>query len=198
MILCGASGHAKVIQDIVEAQGDHVTMLVDDNPEITEFRGIDVTHAMPQTKEPTIISIGNNRIRRMIAERIGGPFGTAIHPSAVVSLSARIKEGTVVMPNAVIQSEACIGNHCIINTGVIVEHENLISDYVHLSPHATLCGNVSVGEGTWIGAGATVIQGITIGKNCIIGAGSVVVRDIPDNCVAYGNPCRVVRKLGLP
>ena len=80
MILYGASGHAKVIQDIVEAQGDHVTMLVDDNPEITEFRGIDVTHAMPQTKEPTIISIGNNRIRRMIAERIGGPFGTAIHP----------------------------------------------------------------------------------------------------------------------
>ena len=59
-----------MIQDIVEAQGDHVTMLVDDNPEITEFRGIDVTHAMPQTKEPTIISIGNNRIRRMIAESV--------------------------------------------------------------------------------------------------------------------------------
>ena len=47
MILYGASGHAKVIQDIVEAQGNRVTMLVDDNPELNEFRGITVAHKMP-------------------------------------------------------------------------------------------------------------------------------------------------------
>lgn len=182
-----------MIQDIVEAQGDKVSLLIDDNPELNEFRGIAVSHELPQTSEPMIISIGNNRIRRMIAEKTGGPFGTAVHPSAIVSPSAAIGEGTVVMPEAVIQSEATIGRHCIVNTGVIVEHENKIGDFVHLSPHATLCGNVTVGCGTWVGAGTTIIQGITIGKNCIIGAGSVVVRDIPDNSIAYGNPCRIVR-----
>ena len=44
-----------------------------------------------------------------------------------------------------------------------------------------------------MGVGSCVIQGINIGKNCFIGAGSVVVSDIPDNVVAYGNPCKVVR-----
>jgi len=58
-----------------------------------------------------------------------------------------------------------------------------------------LAGNVTVGKNTHIGIGSSVIQGITIGKNCIIGAGSVVVKDIPNSSLAYGNPCKVVRKI---
>lgn len=55
--------------------------------------------------------------------------------------------------------------------------------------------NISVGSNVWFGAGVTVCPGVSIGDNCTIGAGSVVVRDIPANCVAAGNPCRVIRKL---
>jgi maltose O-acetyltransferase len=47
----------------------------------------------------------------------------------------------------------------------------------------------------WIGGSVTILPGIKIGDNVTIGAGSVVVNDIPDGCVAVGNPCRVVRKL---
>lgn len=57
-----------------------------------------------------------------------------------------------------------------------------------------ISGDTHVGEGTWVGVGSCVMQGIKIGKNCMIGAGSVVVRDIPDGVVAYGNPCKVMRK----
>lgn len=46
----------------------------------------------------------------------------------------------------------------------------------------------------WIGANVTILDGVTIGEGCIIGAGSIVTRDIPDNCIAYGVPCRVHRK----
>ncbi len=53
--------------------------------------------------------------------------------------------------------------------------------------------DVRIGENTWIGAGALIVPGVTIGKNTVIGAGSVVTRDIPDNVVAAGNPCRVLR-----
>lgn len=54
---------------------------------------------------------------------------------------------------------------------------------------------ITVGSNVWFGAGVTVCPGVTIGDNCVIGAGSVVVKDIPANCVAAGNPCRVIRKL---
>ena len=55
--------------------------------------------------------------------------------------------------------------------------------------------DVHIGENTWIGAGSVIVPGITIGKNVVIGAGSVVTKDIPDNVVAVGNPCRVLREV---
>lgn len=54
---------------------------------------------------------------------------------------------------------------------------------------------VVVKDGVWIGAKAVILPGVTIGENAVIGAGSVVNRDIPANCVAVGNPCRVIRRL---
>jgi len=56
--------------------------------------------------------------------------------------------------------------------------------------------DVHIGENAWIATGSIILPGVTIGKNSIIGAGSVVTRDIPDNVLAVGNPCRVVRELG--
>lgn len=55
--------------------------------------------------------------------------------------------------------------------------------------------DVYIGENTWIGAGAIIVPGVRIGKNTVIGAGSVVTKDIPDNVVAVGNPCRVMRSV---
>ena len=190
--LFGASGHAKVIMDIVNAQGGHVGCLYDDAPRFTEIHGVPVYKTNDlQIAGPLIISIGSNKIRKMISERYPIEYAKAIHPLATVSPSSMVEEGTVVMQGAIIQSDAHIGRHCIINTGASIDHECIIEDFVHISPHATLCGNVHVGEGTWIGAGATVIPGVKIGRGCIIVAGSVVIRDIPDGATAYGNPCKI-------
>ena len=54
---------------------------------------------------------------------------------------------------------------------------------------------VSIGSNVWIGGNVTVLPGVVIGDNCVIGAGSVVTKDIPDNSLAVGNPCKVIRKL---
>ncbi|MBQ9769165.1 MAG: sugar O-acetyltransferase [Clostridia bacterium] len=55
---------------------------------------------------------------------------------------------------------------------------------------------VHIGRNCWIGAGAIILPGVTIGDNSVIGAGSVVTKDIPENVVAVGNPCRVLREIG--
>lgn len=195
MYLYGASGHALVIIDIIEAMGLSVEYLLDDNPEIHELRGTPVSHEYHQ-EEPLILSIGNNSIRKRLAEKMKNvTFGKAIHPASIISPHATIAEGTVVMPGAIINSGTIIGKHCIVNTSASVDHECRIDDYAHISPNVTLCGNVHIGEGAWIGAGTTVIPGIKIGKWAVIGAGSVVLRDIPNGVVAYGNPCKIKSKL---
>lgn len=54
---------------------------------------------------------------------------------------------------------------------------------------------ITVGNNVWIGANVTVLPGVTIGNNSVIGAGSVVTKDIPENVIAVGSPCRVLRKI---
>ena len=197
MYLFGASGHGKVIKDILNANGIIVEAFVDDNPNVNECGGRPVLHDATGLS-PMIVSIGVNRIRKMIVERLKAnnsaiKFVTAIHPSAVISPSAKIGEGTVVMAGAVINADAVIGNHCIVNTGATVDHDCVIEDYCHVAPGVHISGGTHVGEGTWIGVGSSVIQCLNIGKNCMIGAGSVVVKDILDNVTAFGCPAKVIK-----
>lgn len=56
--------------------------------------------------------------------------------------------------------------------------------------------DVHIGENVWIAANCVIVPGVHIGKNSVIGAGSVVTKDIPENVVAVGNPCRVLRPIG--
>lgn len=193
--LYGASGHAKVVLDIVRKAYVDVPCLIDDNPLVNELSGLPVVHSA-EGLSPLIVTIGDCQIRRKVVGKLGKrEYLTVIHPDAIIADSAKMGYGTVVMAGAILNPFAVVGNHCIINTGASLDHDVQVGDFVHVAPHCTLCGEVKVGEGTWIGAGTTVIQGIYIGKDCFIGAGSVVVKDIPDNCLCYGNPARVIRML---
>lgn len=183
VIIIGASGHGKVVADVVTAAGDTVIGFLDDSSDKTECCGYPVLGSVADTgRFPDcryVVAIGNNGVRKRIAEELNSVLWyTAIHPTAVVSPSAVIGEGTVVMPNAVINAETVIGRHCIINTAAVVEHENRIGDYAHISPRAALAGNVSVGAETHIGIGACVKNNIAICGGCTVGASAAVVKDI--------------------
>ena len=196
MNLYGASGHAKVIIDILENQKMKIEFVYDDNDNIHELLGFPVMHNQV-IESPIIISIGNNLIRKRIAGNLKVDFGTAIHSSCLVSKYSAVGVGSVLMHGAIVQSGVKIGKHCIINTGATVDHDCILEDFVHISPNTTLCGNVYVGEGTHIGAGAVVIPGIKIGKWCVIGAGSVVTKDLPDKVLAFGNRCEIIKIINL-
>lgn len=183
--LYGASGHAKVICDILSAQGIKIVGLIDDNLALNEVLGYRVYHEVQECYS-LIISIGNNATRKEISEKlIHNNFITALDPTAVISSNSSIGEGSVIMQGAIVQSCAVVGKHCIINTAASVDHDCVIENYVHISPNACLCGGVTVGEGTQVGAGAVVITGIKIGKWSHVAAGAVVLKDVPDNVLVY-------------
>lgn len=198
VIIIGASGHGKVVADIVVAAGDMAVGFLDDDTGKTMCGSFPVLGNISVAEKykdcAFVVAIGSNAIRKKIAERVTGlRWYTAIHPSAVISSSAVIGEGTVVMPNAVVNAEASVGRHCIINTCAVIEHENRIGDYVHISPCAALAGNVTVGEGTHIGIGACIKNNIFICPDCTIGAGSVMVKDVLETGVYAGVPGRRIK-----
>jgi sugar O-acyltransferase (sialic acid O-acetyltransferase NeuD family) len=194
--LFGASGHCKVVVDVLQSNGEAIAGIIDDNPKIEILSGIPVMTSNvfdAGAAQQFLVSIGNNTIRKKIVQRLAGSFHSAIHKAAVISEFATIGKGTVVMAGAIVNSGAAIGSHCIINSGAVIEHDCQLGDFVHVSPNASLAGDVMVGEGTHIGIGATVIQGIKIGKWATIGAGAVLIRDVPDYAVVVGNPGIIIK-----
>lgn len=190
VIVFGASGHGRVVADIVRANGDEVVGFLDDDENKNR---LGLINEYENYNTEFVIGIGNAEIREKLSH-LNCRWYTAIHPSAVVSPSATIGAGTVIMANAVIDSGAVIGKHCIINSGAIVEHDDIIEEYAHISVGAKLGGSVFIGKDTWIGIGAVVSNNISICNDCIIGAGAVVVKNITEKGIYIGVPARMVDK----
>ena len=89
-----------------------------------------------------------------------------------------------------------IGDHVMFGPNVTVVTANHPVEPTLRAGRYQYNKDVHIGENAWIGAGAVIVPGVTIGRNSVIGAGSIVTRDIPDNVVAVGNPCRVLREIG--
>lgn len=197
VIIIGASGHGKVVADIVEKSGNKVCGFLDDNVNGCVF-GYPVLGKISDCNKYApefefVIALGDNQIRGKIAHNIdNSKLHTAIHPTASIAKDVKIGCGTVIMANAAINPTATIGKNCIINTGAIVEHDNIIGDYVHLSPRVALGGTVNIGNYSHIGIGATVRNNVSVAENCIIGAGSVVVKDIRDSGTYVGVPAKKI------
>ncbi|MCB0452957.1 MAG: acetyltransferase [Aequorivita sp.] len=201
MILFGASGHCKSVIDIAESIGEKIPIIYDDNPKVEAICHIPVQKfkseisGLKETglKENWVISIGNNKNRKEVREKLSEKFGLLIHKTASISSWSAIGDGTVVMAKVVINASTKIGEHCIINSGAVIEHDCIVGDFAHISPNASLAGGVTIGEGTQIGIGACVLPEISIGKWATIGAGAVIIRDVPDGATVIGNPGRVIK-----
>ena len=205
VIIFGASGHARVIADIIKKSGDEIVGFLDDNADIQGNTIFDGKIVLGDTSEESvkkysdcyfIIGIGSNRVRKIISEKYSNlKWYTAIHPNAIIGSNIEIGEGTVLMAGTVINTGTKIGKHCIVNTCSSLDHDNILEDFVHISPGAHLAGTVKIMEGTWICAGVTVINNITIGSNNVIGAGATVIKNIEEeNCTYIGVPVKKLTK----
>ena len=193
----GASGHGKVIIEILENSGYTINELYDDDINksiLLDYKVSNNREIFKLAEVNWIIGVGDNGIRKKIVESNFLDYGIAIDRSSNISKRIQIGNGVVIMPGVSINSSTIIGKHAIVNTNASIDHDCIIDDFVHISPNATLCGGVNIGEGSHIGAGATVIPGIKIGKWVKIGAGSIIIKDVPDYSTVVGNPGKIIKQ----
>lgn len=210
MIILGAKGFAKEVLEIINQlnETENLVFYDDVNFDIPDtlfgqfkvLKTIDeAIHYFKTVDNRFTIGIGNPILRKKMFEKfsiIGGVCTSTISPlSNIGTFDVKIGCGTNILQGSTLSSSTAIGMGCIVYYNSIITHDCIIGDFVEISPSAILLGRSKVGSCSQIGANATVLPNITIGKNVIIGAGSVVTKNIPDHCVAYGNPARVIKIL---
>lgn len=93
------------------------------------------------------------------------------------------------------EARVTIGDDCFIGPDVSIYTACHSTDPVERNTRMEWAEPVTIGHNVWIGGSVTILPGVTVGNNVTIGAGSVVTKDIPDNVVAVGNPCKIIKRL---
>ena len=175
---------------------------VDDGCQKEEVNGVPVLRfdtylRQRRDSDAFVIATGETVFRKQLWEKLTAQniaLETLVSPEIYLDEFDSLQPGCVLTEGTILGGNNTFGVCSYVNLGCQIGHNTLLGAFSMLSPGCIVSGDVVIGEGTYIGTGAVIRNQITIGKNSIIGMGSLVTRDIPDNVVAYGSPCRVVRE----
>lgn len=202
--IIGAGGHAAVVASTLIAAGHQVAGFFDDAPSSWGTRILDLPVLGPLRQIPDsgcthgIMGIGDNRARKVLAEKIHLEWITAVHPFSWVHPETTLGPGTIVCAGSVVQPGARIGSHVIVNTRSSVDHHTCVGDYAHLAV-AHLAGGASIDEGVFMALGSIVLPKIHVGAWATVGAGALVTKDVEPETTVVGIPARpLVKKAEVP
>ena len=122
-------------------------------------------------------------------------FYNVISNSSEISSTTKIGNGCIINSMVCIAGHTTLGDFVFVNRNVSIGHHTKIGNFTTINPGSNIAGNVEIGYNCQIGIGCNVFNGVKIGNNSIIGAGSLVTKNIPDNVVAYGNPCKIIKQI---
>ena len=143
---------------------------------------------------PSMLKERNELLRGLLGKSDGDTF---INQPFYCDYGSNIRVGRRFFANfnftVLDEAPVTVGDDCFIGPNVSIYTACHSTDPVERNSRREWAKPVTIGDNVWIGGSVTILPGVTIGSNVTIGAGSVVVKDIPDGCVAVGNPCRVVK-----
>jgi sugar O-acyltransferase (sialic acid O-acetyltransferase NeuD family) len=196
LVVYGAGDHGLVVAEAGSAAGFAIAGFVDDAVSPGQVVGWWRVLA-PDAKElqaaSFIVGVGPNATRRKLTDRVTEQrraLTSVIHPSAWVSLSARIEPGVFIGPQAVVHAEACVERGAIINTNAVVEHHSQIRAFAHVGPGAVMGGRCAIGEEALVGLGARLLPGRTVGGEATVAAGAMVIDDVAPQQTVAGVPAK--------
>jgi sugar O-acyltransferase (sialic acid O-acetyltransferase NeuD family) len=204
VILWGALGQAKVVRPILEADGNKVIAVFDNDltrtspfPDVPFCGDWSAFMQWRDVNTPCgfVVCIGGVRGAARVKisedlEHLGFQPVSAIHRRAWLSETAKVGRGTQLMALSGVSELAELGAFCIINTNATVDHDTRLGNGVHLMPGASVAGEVEICDLASVGTNATVLPRVRIGAGAIVGAGAVVTKDVAPGTVVTGCPAR--------
>ncbi|MBZ7964600.1 acetyltransferase [Campylobacter sp. 2457A] len=183
----GAGGHGLVCKDVALSLGYKECIFLDD------FKAKPFDPNLE--KYDFFIAIGNNQLRKDFFEKVsqsGFKIVNLIHPSAIISPSAFIKEdaGILIMPYVVVNARAKISKGVVLNTSSVIEHECEIGEFSHISVGAKCAGNVKIGKNCLLGINSCVLPNLSLADDSILGGGSTLIKSQNEKGVFVGVPAR--------
>jgi sugar O-acyltransferase (sialic acid O-acetyltransferase NeuD family) len=193
VLVYGASGHARVLVDLMRLGGALTPVAAVDDGDADEVLGVPVIGTSADLERLRgagyvaalgIGSVQHHARRVRYWEQLAGyELPNLVHPRAVVEPSVKMGAGNQVFAGAIIGSAAVLGDDTIVNSGTVVSHDCVIGSHTHVSPGAILAGGVHVGEGTLIGMGVTIYLGVRVGRDVMIANGVHIMKDVPDGAI---------------
>ena len=185
LLVVGAGGHGRSVAEAAELSGQFevVGFLDDALPAGKSVLNVAVLGPMVSmghhkaAADQTIVAIGNNAVREKLMQQLvsaGFVHATVIHPRAIVSPSAVLREGSAVMAGAIVGTEARLGMGSIVNCGAVVDHRAIVEDFAHLGVNASMAGGTVLGRGAWMQAGAALGYGVTVPAGVTLAPGEAV------------------------
>jgi sugar O-acyltransferase (sialic acid O-acetyltransferase NeuD family) len=206
-----ADGHAKVVLEILLAEGKvEVAGFIDDDlsKKGTTIRNYPVLGTLSELPSIVhqkgiqcgIVAIGNNPMRRALAEKIeaiGLELINAIHPTAHLDSDVILGKGNYIGQGVIIVTGSQIGNNVNIHTGTTIDHDNVIEDGANLGPGVHTAGRVKIGRDAFLGTGTLVIPDGIVGEGAITGAGTVVIKPVENYTKVVGVPAKFIEQIKM-
>lgn len=142
-----------------------------------------------QGQDEFVIAIGDIEARKRLTATLKkkkAKFYTFIHPTSVITETAKLGEGCIIGPLCVVSNEAVVGDQVVLNTQCVIGHDSKIGAYSVLSPMAGIMGGVELSDEVFMGANALVAPRLKVGRGAKISAGVSIFRDVAEYTLMLG------------
>lgn len=212
LIIIGAGGTGREVFDFINELNERIPTyeivgFLDDDPKKaqTQINGVKILGPLSIAKDFTgtylLDALGsptNFYKRREILIRAGMealPFENYIHPSSIISKSAKIGAGCVIYPYSIVGPDCRLGTHVTLLAHSIIHHDVTIGSFSIVASGVKIAGGVSIERNCYVGANSSILGLVRVGEGSLIGMGSNVIDSVPSRVMIAGNPAIKIRQL---
>ena len=205
--IIGAGGFAKEVYLVLKRTGDYnfkgfvnfkpdsSTLKVGTEIFVIHDENYFLENIQPSPNLVLFLGIGDPKILKKVINKFSGyDFPNLVSPCVELDESIKLGRGNIITKGVNFTVDTTVGSFNVFNLNMTIGHDSIIGDFNVMNPGVTISGGVTIGDGNLLGTGATVLQYLKIGNNNIIGGNGLLSKNVLDDKIMVGVPCKELIK----